>query len=325
VSKGSADQCSAGTREYDRRMCRILAYLGEPLPVQHLLFETDNSLVRQSYSPRMMNTFLNLAGFGMKAWDPASLRPEDPFTYRVTTLPSFDRNLRFMASKLAPTCLVAHVRGVTYSGEGVVADTNLHPFQFVGTRVALAHNGHLRQFARMRYSLVEHVEPALAQRIEGTTDSEWIYALILSQLDDPYGVPETRELADATANALRILRRVRAAHGIDTSSPANICVSTGRAVVATRFSFDYGWYPPEDEMLETDLPFVSLWYAIGDEYTMRDGGWRMTVGDLPRSVIIASEPLTSDSSSWFEVPEYSMLTAELGPRGLEFETRDLDV
>src|SRR5262249_829583 len=122
-------------------MCRILAYLGEPLPVRNLLFDTDNSLVRQSYSPRMMNTFLNLAGFGMAAWAPTSLRPEDPFTYRVTTLPSFDRNLRFIASKLAPTCLLAHVRGVTYSGEGVVADTNLHPFQFGGTRVALAHNG----------------------------------------------------------------------------------------------------------------------------------------------------------------------------------------
>ena len=180
-------------------MCRILAYLGEPLPVQSLLFDTDNSLVRQSYSPRMMNTFLNLAGFGMKAWDPTSLRPEDPFTYRATTLPSFDRNLRYISSKLAPTCLVAHVRGVTYSGEAVVADTNLHPFHFVGARVVLAHNGHLRQFPRMRYSLVEHVRPELAQRIEGTTDSEWIYALILSQLDDPYGLPETRELADATA------------------------------------------------------------------------------------------------------------------------------
>ena len=124
-----------------------------------------------------------------------SLRPEDPFSYRATTLPSFDRNLRFLSSKLAPTCLVAHVRGVTYSGEAVVADTNLHPFHFTGARVVLAHNGHLRQFARMRYSLVEHVRPELAQRIEGTTDSEWIYALVLSQLDDPYGLPETRELA----------------------------------------------------------------------------------------------------------------------------------
>ena len=311
--------------DYDRRVCRVLAYLGEPLPVRSLLFDPDNSLVTQSHSPRMMNTFLNLAGFGLQAWDPASLQPEEPFTYRATTLPSFDRNLRFLSAKLAPRCLVAHVRGVTYSDEAVVADTNLHPFRFAGARVVLAHNGHLRQFARMRYSLVEHVRPELAQRIEGTTDSEWIYALLLSQLDDPYGLPETRELADATAAALRILRTVRSAHGIDTSSPVNLCVSTGHAVVATRFSFDYGWYPPEDEMLETDLPFVSLWYAIGGQYAEGESGWQMTPAETPRSVIIASEPLTTDHSSWLEVPEYSMLTAELGPTGLEFETRDLDV
>jgi glutamine amidotransferase len=78
----------------------------------------------------------------------------------------------------------------------------------------------------MRYSLVEHVRPELAQRIEGTTDSEWIYALVLSQLEDPYGLPETPELAEAIANALRILRTVRVAHGIDTSSPVNLCVGT---------------------------------------------------------------------------------------------------
>jgi len=306
-------------------MCRILAHLGEPLPLQQVLYDTDNCLVRQSYSPRMMNTFLNLAGFGMKAWDPTSLHPDDPFTYRTTTLPSFDRNLRFLAAKLAPTCLVGHVRGVTYSDNVVVADTNLHPFQFAGARVVLAHNGHLRHFQRMRYALVEHVRPELAERIEGTTDSEWIYALVLSQLEEPFGIPETRELADATAEALRILRGVRDAHGIDTSSPANLCLSTGRSVVATRFSFDYGWYPPDDDMLETDLPFVSLWYATGGEYARRDGEWQMTAADPPRSVIIASEPLTTDHSSWLEVPEYSMLTAELIPSGLVFETRDLDV
>jgi predicted glutamine amidotransferase len=78
-------------------------------------------------------------------------------------------------------------------------------------------------------------------------------------------------------------------------------------------------------MLETDLPFVSLWYAIGGAYTELDGDWQMTAADPPRSVIIASEPLTTDSSTWLEVPEYSMLTAELTSEGLEFETRDLDV
>jgi glutamine amidotransferase len=56
-----------------------------------------------------------------------------------------------------------------------------------------------------------------------------------------------------------------------------------------------------------------------------NGRWGMTPADPARSVIIASEPLTTDDTSWLEVPEYSMLTAELGPGGLEFETRDLDV
>jgi glutamine amidotransferase len=306
-------------------MCRVLAYLGVPIPVRSLLFDPENSLVRQSYSPMMMNTFLNLAGFGMQAWDPASPHPEQPFTYRATTLPSHDRNLRHLSSKLSPTCMVAHVRGVTHSGDAVVTETNLHPFQFEGARAVLAHNGHLRDFSRMRYSLVQHVRPEIAQCIEGTTDSEWIYALILSQLDDPSVLPSTSELADATTAALLILREVRAAHRITTSSPVNLFLSTGHSVVATRFSFDYGWYPPEDDMLETDLPFVSLWYALGGEYAERDGDWQMTDGDPPRSVIIASEPLTLDHSTWFEVPEYSMLTAELTDQGLEFEVSDLDV
>jgi glutamine amidotransferase len=306
-------------------MCRVLAYLGEPISLEHVLFETDSSLVRQSYSPRMMATFLNLAGFGMVAWDPRSVRADDPFTYRATTLPAFDRNLRGLAAKIAPTCLVAHVRGVTYSGNERVAEANLHPFRFRGAGVALAHNGHLREFARMRYDLVRHIGPELARRIEGTTDTEWIYALVLSQLADPYGVPDRRELADATASALRLLRRVRAQHGIDTSSPVNLFLTTGKALVATRFSFDYGWYPDDDVLLETDLPYVSLWYTVGGEYVQRDGESAMTASDAPRSLLIASEPLTVDISTWLEVPEYSMITAALTPDGLDFETLDLDV
>lgn len=306
-------------------MCRILAYLGEPIGLRRVLFDTDSALVRQSYSPQMMATFLNLAGFGMVAWDPRSVDADEPFTYRATTLPAFDRNLRDLAGKLAPTCLVAHVRGVTYGEREMVAETNLHPFRFHGARVALAHNGHLRDFGRMRYDLLGHIRPELAEGIQGTTDSEWIYALVLSALDDPFGVPEAGELADATASALRVLREVRAAHGIDTSSPVNLCLTTGTAVVATRFSFDYGWYPDEDILLETDLPYVSLWYTVGGEYVERDGVSAMTRGDGPQSLLIASEPLTLDTATWLEVPEYSMITAELTPAGLAVETLDLDV
>jgi glutamine amidotransferase len=217
------------------------------------------------------------------------------------------------------------VRGVTHGEREVVNDANLHPFLFHEARVSLAHNGHLREFARMRYDLLEHIRPDLTQHIRGTTDSEWIYALVLSKLDDPYGQPDARELADAAASALRLLREVRARHGIDTSSPVNLFLATGQALVATRFSFDYGWYPEDDSLLETDLPYCSLWYTVGGEYLERDGGSAMTASDLPRSLLIASEPLTVDTSTWLEVPEYSMITAALTSDGLDFETRDLDV
>jgi predicted glutamine amidotransferase len=306
-------------------VCRVLAYLGEPVSLGHVLYETDSSLVRQSYSPRMMETFLNLAGFGMVAWDRRSVCADDPFQYRATKLPAFDQNLRNLGDKLAPTCLIAHVRGVTNSAREMVAETNLHPFHYAGARVALAHNGHLREFARMRYDLLEHIRPQLAERISGTTDSEWIYALVLSGLDDPYGSPDPRELADATASALRLLRQIRGRHGIDTSSPVNLFLATGRSLVATRFSFDYGWYPDEDALLETDLPYCSLWYTVGGEYVESNGTSAMAPSEVPRSLLIASEPLTVDTSTWLEVPEYSMITAAVTPGGLEFETRDLDV
>ena len=306
-------------------MCRVLGYLGEPVSLRQVLFDTDSALVRQSYSPRMMNTYLNLAGFGMAAWEPHSVRPEEPFVYRTTMLPAFDRNLRGLARKLEPTCLVAHVRGVTHGERELVGPSNLHPFRFPGTCVTLAHNGHLREFRRMRYGLVKHIRPDLAQRIEGTTDSEWIYALMLSQLDDPSGAPGADELAHAIASTLRVLRDVRAHEDVDVSSPVNLFVTTGESLVVTRFSYDYGWYPPEDAMLETDLPYVSLWYTVGGRYAEHDGEFSM-VGDGPvRSLLIASEPLTMDVSTWLEVPEYSMITARRTGDGLEYETLDLDV
>ena len=305
-------------------MCRVVGYLGRPLLLDSVLFATDSSLARQTYSPRMMATFLNLAGFGMAAWDDRSERPDEPFLYKVTSLPVFDRNLKCLAEKVTARCVIAHVRGVTYSEHEVLTQTNLHPFRFPGVKVTLAHNGHLREFARMRYDLVGHVDPTFVKHIEGTTDSEWIYALLLSQLDDPFGEPDADEIADAAVKALRIIREIREKHEIAISSPVNLFVSTGTCLVATRFSFDYGWYPEGDTMLETDLPYVSLWYTLGEEYRERDGEWQMGASDRPESLLIASEPLTADTSRWLEAPEYSILTASLVDGGIDARIADLD-
>jgi glutamine amidotransferase len=112
-------------------MCRVLAYLGRPLPLAGVLFETDNSLVRQAHEPRM-TAMLNLAGFGFAAWDPRSARPEEPVLYRSLTVPVFDENLRHLAGKLEPTCALAHVRGVQLTHPEPLSETNLHPFWIRG-------------------------------------------------------------------------------------------------------------------------------------------------------------------------------------------------
>jgi hypothetical protein len=42
-------------------------------------------------------------------------------------------------------------------------------------------------------------------------------------------------------------------------------------------------------------------------------------------VLVASEPLTADGSTWLEVPEYALLAASLEGDTLSWELRDLDV
>src|SRR5438105_13994211 len=241
-------------------MCRVVAYLGRAIPLAHVLYEPDSSLVTQTYKPQMLAN-LSLAGFGMAVWNTTSPRPDEPLVYRTTTLPAFDRNLRNLSSKVEATCLLAHVRGVTLGRADDVSEQNVHPFDFPGVGVALAHNGHLRQFSKMQYDLVEHLRPEIASSIGGTTDSEWLSALVVSQLDRP--APEADELVDGIVKALAILRKVRARHQIDTSSPVKLFLSTGQWLVATRCSFGYRWFPENDPPLATDLPHASLRSAAG--------------------------------------------------------------
>jgi glutamine amidotransferase len=290
-------------------MCRVWAHLGDPLLIDEPLFGASNSLIAQSVSPSLMS-LLNIGGFGLLAWDTESRTPEEPYTYRTPNVPVFDRNLKALAAKVHANAAVAHVRGVVYDPSERVGPQNLHPFRFPGARVALAQNGDLYGFSAMRYDLLEHLRPGLAERIEGTTDTEWVYALVLSQLDDPFGPADADELADAVTRALDILREVRDRRGIAVQSPVNLVVTDGSSMVATRFAFDYGWYPDDDSFFagEREFDFTTLWTTQS-----ADG----------RSVTVASEPLTGDHADWLEVPEYALLKFSPGEDGIAVEHREL--
>lgn len=290
-------------------MCRALLYLGEPVLLDDLLYKPDSSLVKQSYMPRMLR-MLNLAGFGMTVWDRSSIDPDIPYRYGTTNLPVFDRNLKSLANKIKANCFLGHVRGVALDSAVAITEQNIHPFWYPGAKLALAHNGDLYRFEEMRDDLRLHIRPEIARHISGSTDSEWIYAVLLSQLSDPGEYSTNDEIRRAVDKTLAIIGSVRAARGVSVASSVNLFISDGRQIFAVRFCFDFGRYATTDpaKVHEANLSYLSLWYTSGREYGFYDEEWQMIGGAAAAdSVMVASEPLTSDVAKWLEVPEYSVL------------------
>lgn len=292
-------------------MCRVLMYAGEPVSLDSLLFRPNNSLVRQTIHPQMLD-MQSLAGFGMLAWDLASRRPVEPFVYRSVEIPLFDPNLKALATKLDVSTVLAHARGVSFEGNPLIGPESLHPFHYPECRVALAHNGFLAHFEDMRFALTRHIKPLIARRMRSNTDSEWIYALLMSQLDDPAAECSADDAVRAVEKTLKILREERRSHGISTPSAVNLFMTNGDWLVSIRFTFDFGCYDMSDveKLRDSGQSYLGVWYTSGRSYGLRDGEWKMLAEKAGEgaSVLVSSEPLTRDTSTWFEVPEYSALT-----------------
>ena len=289
-------------------MCRVLAYLGQSIPAENLLYKSDSALLNQVFKPKMLS-MLNLAGFGMVAWDKSSQNPTSPWRYHTTDLPIFDNNLRALCQKMPCSNLLAHIRGVPTDGTATISEQNLHPFIFPDTRLAMAHNGDLYNFGRMRYALVSYIHKDILPHIQGNTDSEWIYALLLSCFDDPGELHTTEQITLAVQMLLSILRKVRKAHAIDISSSLNLFISNSDSIVAMRYAFDYGCYPlpEEDDVHQGCVDYLSLWFTQGRDYAYHDEEWKMVGGsENPKSIIVSSEPLSKDTSTWIEIPEYHL-------------------
>jgi glutamine amidotransferase len=305
-------------------MCRMLSYLGNPVAVDELLYKPDNSFVKQTYHPKYMSHLLNLAGFGLVAWDAISHAPDMPHVYRTTNLPFYDENLLNIANKINPYCFLAHIRGVSYNENQVVSVQNVHPFMFNGTNIALAHNGALLDFNKMKYDLLDYIHHDFRTDIHGTTDSEWIYAVFISQLvmmnmTDKY---ETKNIIEAIQNTLTIIQRVRHKYNIHDASPVNLFITNGEFIAVTRFVFDFGWQP-FDAPPSTHFSYHSLWYTYGEHYGLYDDQYQMKPGGKKSSIIIASEPLTADATTWIEVPEYTLLVVRRGATEIEIVSRDI--
>ncbi|HLQ91322.1 MAG TPA: class II glutamine amidotransferase [Xanthobacteraceae bacterium] len=308
-------------------MCRVLMYRGESVVLDDLLYKPNNSLVKQAHDPQLLD-MLSLAGFGMLAWDFTSYNSDIPFNYYSVNIPVFDQNLKKLAEKIRINTLLAHVRGVVFDHNPTVGPQNLHPFRYDGYGLALAQNGYLAGFGRIRFDLLVHIKPEIARLIKGNTDTEWLYALLLSQFKNSTTTVEPDDIILAVKATFSILRDIRRRHDIKIASPVNLFITDGSNLVAARFTLDYGCYDMQDldEIKRSEHLYLGIWYTTGKSYGFHDNEWKMTGGTKATgSTIISSEPLTRDTSTWFEVPEYSAIVVADGHGSQQIRIESLDV
>jgi glutamine amidotransferase len=137
-------------------------------------------------------------------------------------------------------------------------------------------------------------------------------------------VNEPETILTAIRQALTTIRHERERHGITRSSSANLIFCDGVNLVAARFTFDFGRF--DSSALQGSTEFLSMWYTFGREYGLHDEEWKLIGGAATAdSVIVASEPLTRDISTWIEVPEYSALIVRRSGIGRQAEIHSLEI
>lgn len=256
-------------------MCRFVAYSGEPIPLATLILDAPFSLASQARSPRLQrHGTSNPDGFGVAWYGRPGAGPERHRTARP--LWQDEAFLGSLASIVAPT-FVAHVRSATPGSE--VHERNAHPF--VSGRYAFAHNGSVEAFRDVAHGqLAARTSERRRAAIEGTTDSEALFALVLDALDAGY--TPTRALAQVVdvVTSLSTPRRDRLNLVLtDGASVAALawgdtlftCQRPGSAVVASE--------PLDDDPRWQRVPDRSI-VAVHDDGVV--GTCQLDLGDDPR-------------------------------------------
>jgi predicted glutamine amidotransferase len=172
-------------------------------------------------------------------------------------------NLREICMSTRSHCIMAHVRAAS-KGTGI-SQQNCHPFK-VG-RLLFCHNGRIGKFAHVRRKLLMELSDEAFDTVRGTTDSEAIFALLLTYLGndghpssssssspmlqtEPFG---HKRLVAAMKRVLRSIERLQEEASTTDYSTLNFSLTDGETLVATRFC---------DQ--SPDIPPPSLYFAFGD-------------------------------------------------------------
>jgi glutamine amidotransferase len=260
-----------------------MAWLGQPVLVDELLFKSQHGIVDQSLHARMGAEPTNGDGFGL-GWYGTG---DGPGIYRSVAPAWSDENLRELAAHLESPLFLAHVRAAIGSP---VQQTNCHPFRH--GRWLFVHNGYVADFRALRRDLMLALDPPHFAAVEGSTDTEVVFRLALGlglEEDPPAALARTVGLIEDTA------RR----QGREPLVQATFGVSDGTSLWAVRYA--------------TRGAARSL-FASCDAAAVRrlyhDDARLGRLADDDR--LIVSEPFSDLPGLWEEIPQSSVVRVAHG-------------
>jgi glutamine amidotransferase len=254
-------------------MCRLLAYVGEPIGPDQLVFGGSHSLYEQSWAPQeLLSGSVNADGYGV-VWYTDTGPTGEPTRVPVRLAEArpiwYDRELRSTLSATESTCVVAALRN---GSVGMPVDrSGLLPLVLGSWSFVL--NGFVPDFhADHMRALRAELPDDLYSELRGSSDSETLFLMTIAEIRKGKALAQALE-----ATALR----VKASVGT-SEAQLNMVISDGTRAAAVRTSTTY----------ETN----SLYLAKHPPFA-------------PRGVVLASEPPDTDDS-WTPVGPHTSLTIE---------------
>lgn len=255
-------------------MCRFFALRAtHPTTIECSLVHARNSLMAQSRSD--LHGFENADGWGIAVYEHG-----EPRFQRRSHAAHQSEEFRAAAARVRSATILAHVRRATV---GAVDDANTHPFTH--GRFAFVHNGTIPYFERVREDMLAAMGADHRHAIQGTTDSEHLFHVILAAHGRRADGSLFAALRATLGRTLAWCRDI----GAEPHLGLNVLLTDGERMVGSRW---------QRTLFSLDRRGLADCEVCGLQHA------DCVPPESYRAMVIASEPITGEP--WREVPERSV-------------------
>ena len=260
-------------------MCRLYGFRAtEPTKVECSLVHAQNALIVQSKRDRAGESHIH-------GWGVAAYEDHTPILDRQAWAAYHGEHFRRAAARIYAETVVAHVRKATVGPPSI---DNTHPF--VDRRWSFIHNGTVPGFTAMREQVLAAMTEEHRQSIQGDTDSEHVFRLLLSAWAKAPAKPLSDIVRETVSQVIAWCNERRPGAPIGL----NIMLTDGAELVGTRLGRTL-FIARREGIHDCEIcGFPHVHHQPEKDY---------------RAIIVASEPITHEH--WDEVPERSLY--RIGP------------